>query len=58
MIIFNSFSLIVEYYFILELRRVRAWLESKTPLELEVNLKKGRILTSITIGFIVYGTIL
>lgn len=41
-IIFTMLSVLMQFYFIITLKRVRAWLEAKEPLELEVKLSNVR----------------
>ena len=37
-IMFTMLSVLMQFYFIIQLKRVRAWLESSKPVELEVKL--------------------
>lgn len=41
-VIFTMLSVNMQYYFTMELKRVRAWLECRHPLELEIRLKQIR----------------
>jgi len=55
-ILFSIIPLLVnlkQAYFIISLKKVRIWLESKTPLELKLKLKKYTILRWIYIFLII-----